>query len=707
MRGRRTIRKQVFCFLFVLLCLLIPVKPVRARSHDSRILRVLIQWSGDREAIRPGEVSVWALRDGNMVRAGKNTLTSSMGWALTMESDTRVCFCQEKLPGYETSYSPSDGYPDENGLLIIHNRVKARPAPETDRTVQKRMDHLSLEETVSLSVALEYDGPIGGANLNLYRVASWTEPDALEWTGLFQGTGLSIRDIREGRNLETASDRLMQVAVSGNGLPVASALSDGKGHMTFQNAQMLPGLYLLCGETQIIGGSRFAFMPALIQLPVQEGSDWLYHRTAYVKMERQSVPGELTLTFEMERDTGADALSEPEAVLVCQNRILDRIRLNTQEDGAISRTYVVSDDWQVSTPSFQSAWKFQVSGGSGGLRIVMTSVPGQTSVPVRPESPGRFVIAEIHDGRLPQTGLVWWPVYLLSGAGFLLLLSGMGLLRRRNRITGAVVLSMGILLLGIGAFQVLQENQEAEAAGQESRSLTEEIRKEQRLTDRLQTEDILPVSTDFPESGNAAPTSVPTPEPEEGFILPDSGPARPAEDTVRPKMENEEMRESVPEPVRYELLIPAEEPMRADETDQHDTSGAEKVIIEIRGEKYIGILEIPSLSLTLPVRAEWTYAGLKKTPCLFWGGVFPEAMVILAHNYPSHFGNLRYLKPGDPVCFTDATGQRCEYVVELLETLRPEQVESMIQTDYPLTLFTCTPGGEDRVTVRCAVRGST
>ena len=115
----------------------------------------------------------------------------------------------------------------------------------------------------------------------------------------------------------------------------------------------------------------------------------------------------------------------------------------------------------------------------------------------------------------------------------------------------------------------------------------------------------------------------------------------------------------------------------------------------------IGILSIPVLDVELPVLTDWSYEKLKKAPCHYYGSCYESDFVIAAHNYPSHFGGLSQLQPGDLVLFTDASGQTHYYEVALLETLSPTATEEMITSGFALSLYTCTPGGSNRVTVRC------
>lgn len=120
----------------------------------------------------------------------------------------------------------------------------------------------------------------------------------------------------------------------------------------------------------------------------------------------------------------------------------------------------------------------------------------------------------------------------------------------------------------------------------------------------------------------------------------------------------------------------------------------------IDGQAYIGYLELPTIGLTLPVMSDWSYPQLRIAPCRYWGSVYDDSMVILAHNYERHFGRISALQTGDPVQFIDADGNIWRYVVAAQETLERGDVEKMIDPAWDLTLFTCTYGGVSRVTVR-------
>lgn len=132
-----------------------------------------------------------------------------------------------------------------------------------------------------------------------------------------------------------------------------------------------------------------------------------------------------------------------------------------------------------------------------------------------------------------------------------------------------------------------------------------------------------------------------------------------------------------------------------------DPYAAEMSTVEVNGYDCIGFLAFPTLGLELPVMAEWDYVRLKVAPCRYTGAVGTDDLVVAGHNYTRHFGRLSRLKEGDEVTFTDADGVTTVYRVAAKDVLEPMAIEEMTAGEYDLTLFTCTYGGENRITIRC------
>lgn len=147
------------------------------------------------------------------------------------------------------------------------------------------------------------------------------------------------------------------------------------------------------------------------------------------------------------------------------------------------------------------------------------------------------------------------------------------------------------------------------------------------------------------------------------------------------------------------LLEDARSAMAADTDPEPQEELAEEITYD-----YAGVIAIPDLSLELPVIDQWSYARLKVAPCRQSGAAADGDLVIAAHNYKSHFGYLDRLEPGASVIFTDMEGTVYRYAVEGIRQLAPEDAEdvsSVFSSEYPLVLYTCTPGGKARVAVFC------
>lgn len=126
----------------------------------------------------------------------------------------------------------------------------------------------------------------------------------------------------------------------------------------------------------------------------------------------------------------------------------------------------------------------------------------------------------------------------------------------------------------------------------------------------------------------------------------------------------------------------------------------EMPVENIDGIDYIGVLRIPTLELELPIISEWSYQKLKIAPCRYSGSAYQDDLIIAAHNYNSHFGNLKNLREGNTATFTDMDGNVFTYEMVELEILQPTDIEGMESGEWDLTLFTCTIGGSSRVTAR-------
>ena len=119
------------------------------------------------------------------------------------------------------------------------------------------------------------------------------------------------------------------------------------------------------------------------------------------------------------------------------------------------------------------------------------------------------------------------------------------------------------------------------------------------------------------------------------------------------------------------------------------------------GINIVGVVSVPALEIEVPVAAEWSYENLRKSACRYSGTVEDGRLIILAHNYSKHFGNLKNADVGDEVQFMDVNGKLYLYTVTAMEILNKNELDKLTASDSDLTLFTCTYGGQKRIVVRC------
>ena len=129
--------------------------------------------------------------------------------------------------------------------------------------------------------------------------------------------------------------------------------------------------------------------------------------------------------------------------------------------------------------------------------------------------------------------------------------------------------------------------------------------------------------------------------------------------------------------------------------------GMELPVGQIDGMDCVGILQLPTLDKEFAIISELTMDNLGYAPCRYHGTPYMNNLVIAAHNFYSHFTQIRNLEQGDRVTFIDMDGNVFDYTVEMNGVLDPYEVDKMINSEWDLSLFTCTFDSASRYTVRC------
>jgi len=150
---------------------------------------------------------------------------------------------------------------------------------------------------------------------------------------------------------------------------------------------------------------------------------------------------------------------------------------------------------------------------------------------------------------------------------------------------------------------------------------------------------------------------------------------------------------------RTPIALPEpESPQQPQKQEQTPSGMPEKSYL---GYSMIGTIRVPSVDMELPVLSTWDYDLLKVAPCRYSGTLQEENLILMGHNYKSHFTPLHAVAMGDSVEFEDVNGVVTRYTVAQITILYKNDGEKL-PSEYPLTLFTCSAGGQNRIVIRCA-----
>ena len=131
---------------------------------------------------------------------------------------------------------------------------------------------------------------------------------------------------------------------------------------------------------------------------------------------------------------------------------------------------------------------------------------------------------------------------------------------------------------------------------------------------------------------------------------------------------------------------------------------AEMPALEIQGEDYIALLEIPAYGLKLPVGSIWDKGTVRLHPCRFSGSAYDGTLVVGGYDQPGQFAFFDSIQPGAAVTLTDMTGTTFSYTLEQVERRSSAETEILMDSGAELTLFVRDARLLEYIILRCAAR---
>ncbi len=275
-------------------------------------------------------------------------------------------------------------------------------------------------ETGIITVMFEHEKrPVADASFFIYKAAEWNGSE-YTLTGPFSGYPVKMADDPNSEEWKAIASTLSAYATREKTVPLASHNTDKEGTLRFEG--LSDGLYLLLGNPVESGDVRLFPQPMLVAVPYTTANgEKDYEVVTEPKYEFRKIT-EKTFTrraLKIWRDEGNES-GRPQEItvqLLCDGKIYAEQALNA----ANNWTYTWEDldathDWQLIEKAVPDDYTVAVT--RQGITFTVTNT-NDNPPPPPPEQP-----------TLPQTGLLWWPVPLLAGAGSVSLFFGIFLLLR-------------------------------------------------------------------------------------------------------------------------------------------------------------------------------------------------------------------------------------------------------------------------------------
>ena len=303
-------------------------------------------------------------------------------------------------------------------------------------------DKLQVDKPVTLTVDFQLEGqPVSGVPYQLYRIASISEDGKYTAIKPFDSYQVSIEN-PDSAKWKTAAETLADYIARDNIQPLDSGKTGSDGKLTFpaQQKSLQTGLYLVVGSVFSAGNKRYTPEPFLISLPTtdQDGS-WVYDVTANAKYDSEDKPTTDTSrsVVKVWNDSGYQRY-RPTSIVV---QLLRKGPNDKQFSVFAEVTLNEANGWKYSWDKLDSSceWKivektvptgYTASSSQQNTNITVTNTykpttpPNTPTTPSNPSNPSNPSSPSTPSSRLPNTGMLWWPVGLLASSGMLLFLIG-------------------------------------------------------------------------------------------------------------------------------------------------------------------------------------------------------------------------------------------------------------------------------------------
>ena len=127
-------------------------------------------------------------------------------------------------------------------------------------------------------------------------------------------------------------------------------------------------------------------------------------------------------------------------------------------------------------------------------------------------------------------------------------------------------------------------------------------------------------------------------------------------------------------------------------------------MLEIYGENFVGIIEIPLFNRKLPVCGSWNRHKVSEFPCRYSGSLYDGSLIIGGSDAAGQFDFTKNISVGDSVFLTDMVGGQYFYRVEWIKTTADVSTEKLVSDKADLILFARNTYSLDYTVIQCSVQ---
>lgn len=282
-------------------------------------------------------------------------------------------------------------------------------------------------ETGSITVLFQHNNqPVIRAEFEIYKAAEWTG-DGYALTGSFSGYPVKMADDPSSDEWKAIASTLASYAARDEITPLVSGETGEDGKLRFDG--LADGLYLVIGSRAEQGDLLIFPQPMLVNVPFSKTDGTLDYEIVTEPKYEVRTPETQTVTrraLKIWKDEGNEE-KRPQDItvqLLCDGKIYDEQVLNTANNWSYTwEGLEASHDWQLTEKTVPEDYTVAVTQQEITFTVTNTN---DNPPPPPPDEP-----------KLPQTGLLWWPVPVLAGIGAVALFFGIFLLLRKKEDSDA------------------------------------------------------------------------------------------------------------------------------------------------------------------------------------------------------------------------------------------------------------------------------